>query len=110
MAQQDKIHEIDLLVPTLRYLDKSGGSLKTGDLTEKLTGLFQPSGINARLNANGLSAFSQIVRNIVSNRWSGRNMIHRGFATYDARRGVINITDAGRSLLTSIGFRTRSRL
>jgi hypothetical protein len=57
MAQQDKIHEIDLLVPALRYLDKAGGSLATAELMEKLTGLFQPSGINAKLNANNLSAF-----------------------------------------------------
>lgn len=102
MASQPKIHEVDIVVPALRYLSRNPDGLTSRELKERLVALFQPSGINARLNANGDSAFMQIVGNIVSNRFIGNNMINRGFAKYNGRR--ILITEDGRALLRDIGY------
>lgn len=105
MPKQSKILEIDILVPTLRHLAESAkGCLSTAELTAMLEALFQPTDVNAVLNANGLSAFSQIVRNTVSNRHVGKNLINRGFATYNENSRQICITQRGRELLAEIGY------
>lgn len=102
MLEQPKIHEVDIIVPTLRYLRRKPEGMTSRELKDKLESLFRPTGVNARMNANGDSAFMQIVGNIVSNRHVGKNLINRGFATYNGRR--IQITPEGRSLLTKIGY------
>lgn len=105
MPEQQKILEIDLMVPALRFLAESPeGTLTTTQLRERLSALFQPTGVNAeRLWSRWDTHFDQTVRNIVSNRRKGdHNMIKRGFATYNG--GRISITERGRELLRQIGF------
>lgn len=112
MNEQDKIREIDLVVPALRYLyEAPNQTLSTTQLRERLTALFRPSGQNLIPNVRGdAAAFDQIVRNIVSNRNVGNNMINRDFATYDEVTGTISISQKGKDILEEIGYRSREHL
>jgi hypothetical protein len=105
-VDQDKIREIDLVVPALRYLAKAHSGLDITELKARLIALFRPNGINMMPIESDVPPFEQIVRNIVSNRRHGKNMIHQGFASYDEDSHVISITAKGLTLLNDIGYRT----
>lgn len=92
---QPKIREADLLMPTLRYLNQYG-PLGSRDLIDRLTELFRPTDDNMRIVGNGEPAFNQIVRNMISNRFTGNNIINQGYAAYDEAAQVMSITEEGR--------------
>lgn len=99
-----RLHEADLYVPTLRYLDSApGGFAQTSDLIEHLETIFNISGEDAEiLDGRSDTKFSQIVRNMISHRTSSTNFIKKGYAEYDSDRKGLQITVTGRSLLKQI--------
>lgn len=99
-----RIFESDIKVPTLRYLEKQpSGFATTSDLISHLSGEFQPSGEDAEiLNGRSDSRFSQIVRNMVSNRSRAGNIVNDGYAKYVKKRRGLLITESGKSLLFTL--------
>lgn len=113
----DRIHEIDIAVPALRMLAaQPKGALRTSELRGLLEGLFQIKGGDAKpIEGSDAPLFSQIARNIVSNRRGGSNIVFRGFAKFFPNEksgldGDIEITGAGLDLLETIGFKVRPAL
>jgi hypothetical protein len=113
--QPNRIHEIDIAVPALRLLAaQPNGTLRTSELRRLLENLFQIKGADAQpiAGSGGAPLFSQIARNIVSNRRGGSNIVFRHFANFfpnvkSGSDGEIEITGAGLDLLQTIGFKVR---
>ena len=104
-GSQPRIREIDLLVPSLYFLAQHRDGVDTESRREYLENLFQPEGVNLEsVGRPGLTRFSQIVRNAVSNQGHGRNLIAQGYAAYDAMARLTMITEKGLELLGQIGY------
>lgn len=99
-----RVHEADLYIPTLRYLDSApGGFATTSEIIEHLEGIFNISGGDAEiLEGRNDTKFSQIVRNMISHRDSDTNFVKKGYVKYDADRNGLQITVTGRKLLQTI--------
>lgn len=105
MSVDQRIHEKDLYIPTLRIANsKAGGFITTSDLIGELEAVFNISGEDAEiLDGRSDTKFSQIVRNMISHKKSESNFIAQGFAEHDVEKHGIQITVAGRKLLESLG-------
>ena len=108
-AQEDavrtsRIYESDIKIPTLRYLKKQqSGFATTSGLISHLAGEFKPTGKDAEtLNSRSDSKFSQIVRNMVSNRNHRGNVVNDGYAKYVRQRRGLLITESGRRLIFTL--------
>lgn len=99
------IAESDLVMPSLRLASsRPGGEIKTSDLIKELTDLFNPSDKDAEIiPGRNDTYFSQKVRNLISHRDQETSFISNGYAEYTG--DGIRITDAGRTLLRSLGGR-----
>lgn len=113
----NRIHEIDIAVPALRMLAaQPKGALRTSQLRSLLEGLFQIKGGDAKpIEGSDAPLFSQIARNIVSNRRGGSNIVFRRLANFfpnvqSGTDGDIEITGAGLDLLETIGFKVKPAL
>lgn len=110
-----RIYEIDLMIPTLRLLAQAPNfQMKTGDLRRELELIFNPQGADAVV-VNGQTRFSQIARNMVSNRHRGRNVVNRKYADYvpnpaKANDGALALRESGLDLLEAIGYRVTGKL
>jgi hypothetical protein len=104
------VSELDLVIPALRLaVQQTGGKITTSDLIKELTLIFKPTGKDAQKCKNRSDTyFSQKVRNLVSHKKGGTNLIANGYADHfkmpGTRRGGIIITAAGRTLLKSLGY------
>jgi hypothetical protein len=105
------VSEVDLVVPTLRLAAKKpGGKIKTSDLIQELTGLFNPTGKDAQIAKNRSDTyFSQKVRNLVSHKQGPSNVIGMGYADHftvpgNRRGGGIILTEEGRRFLKKLGY------
>ncbi len=94
-SNQPRVSERELVLPTLRLLETSKGKwVSTADLISRLTGLFGPSGQDAKILGNRNDTyFSQKVRNMISHRDQPSSFIYQGLATY-IRRGL-QLTEKG---------------
>lgn len=104
---QPRVHEIDLLVPSLYFLSQHREGADTTTRREYLENLFQPSDVNAEpVGGPGsrMTRFSQIARNAVSNQAHGKNIIAQGYATYADTTRLTTITERGLELLRQIGY------
>ena len=99
-----RITESELTVPTLRILaNEDGRWVKTSNLIQRLTRLFEPSGTDAEiLRDRSDTYFSQKVRNIVSHKESPSSFISRGLAEYDKEERGLRVTDFGRKLVEAL--------
>lgn len=104
-SKKDRIAEADLLIPTLRILDRQPkGTLTTSELISALEDEFQPHGEDAEiLEGRQDTRFSQIVRNMVSHKGATGNIIAEGFVEHLGARKGVKITDAGRAHLNHNG-------
>ena len=102
---EERIHEPDLVSPTLRLLaEQPDGFLTTTDLIHALEIVFNPTGRDAEIIPDRADTyFSQKVRNLVSHREQPNSPIANGFIEYDADNSGLRITDAGRELYNSLG-------
>lgn len=99
----ERIRERDLVIPALRAVADAGGEITTTLLIEVLTHEFEPSGTDAEiLDGRHDTYFSQKVRNLISHRDVSTSMFTKGYATYDAGRESIRITDAGLAFLDQV--------
>ena len=101
----DRVHEDELVVPTLEYLAKQPeGFAVTSDIISHLESIFQPSGEDAEIiEGRSDTKFSQKVRNLISHRNSPNSFVSNGYAEYDTIRHGLIITDAGRTHLQNLG-------
>ena len=101
-SEKPRISERELVLPTLRLLDRSNrGWIATSDLISQLTALFSPSGQDAEiLGGRSDTYFSQKVRNMISHRDQSSSFISRGLAQYE-QHGLA-ITDLGRSTVSAL--------
>lgn len=101
-AEEPRISERELILPTLRLLDQNErGWTATRDLISQLTELFSPSGQDAVvLERRSDTYFSQKVRNMISHRHQPSSFINRGLALYE-QHGLW-ITDKGRSAVRAL--------
>ena len=99
------VHESDLVLPTVRLLAaQPDGFMTTSDLIAELEDIFNPSGHDAQIATNRSDTyFTQKVRNMISHRSGPSSFIANGYAEYVSRRRGLQITDAGRLLLKSLG-------
>lgn len=101
-----RIHESDLIVPTLRSLAAvKGGWLSTTDIKVALEDHFNPRGRDAKvINNRRDSFFSQKVRNMICHRHTKGSFISQGYANYvhDGVHGGLRITQKGRAHLRKI--------
>lgn len=99
-----RIHEPDLVVPTLQFLaERPDGFATTTQIIKHLEERFDPDGEDAEtLDGRSDSRFSQIVRNMVSHRTSGNSFIRNGYADYSKERHGLQITEKGRHLVAEI--------
>jgi hypothetical protein len=95
-TEKPRISERELVLPTLRLLDRSNrGWMTTSDLISHLTRLFAPSGQEAEiLEGRHDTHFSQKVRNMISHRTQRSSFIHRGLANHKGHG--LEITELGR--------------
>ena len=100
----ERIKEIDLVVPSLRLAETNGGFIATANLIIELEGIFQPSGQDSEIiHGRSDTYFSQKVRNLISHRHGENSFIHNGYADYDEEQHGIRITDSGVKLLRKLG-------
>ena len=104
MSVDQRIHEKDLYIPTLRIANsKAGGFITTSDLIGELEAVFNISGEDAEiLDGRSDTKFSQIVRNMISHKNSESNFIAQGLAEHDEDKRGIRITSAGKEFLESL--------
>lgn len=102
--KQQRITESELTVPTLRILNQNNGRwVKTSELQECLTKLFEPSGIDAEiLSGRSDTYFSQKVRNIVSHKTQNSSFIKKGLADYSLEQHGLRITERGHDLIEAL--------
>lgn len=105
MASFDRIHEPDLVIPTLQFLaSRPDGFATTTEIIKHLEDKFDPEGEDAEiLEGRGDTRFSQIVRNMVSHRNAEGSFIRNGFAEYVKSKHGLQITDQGRELVAKVG-------
>ena len=99
-----RTYESDIKLPTLRYLAKQpSGFATTSDLISHLEEEFRPSGADAEvLNGRSDTRFSQIVRNMISNRNRGMDIAHVGYVRYIKPMRGLSITEPGRQFLSAL--------
>ena len=104
MPSFDRIHEPDLVVPTLQFLAGCpNGFASTSDIIKHLEDKFDPQGEDAEiLDDRADTRFSQVVRNMISHRNSQSSFIHNRFADYFPDQHGLRITDKGRDLISEI--------
>ncbi len=104
MSVDERIHEKELYIQTLRIANsKAGGFITTSDLIGELEVLFKISGEDAEiLDGRSDTKFSQIVRNMISHKNSESNFIAQGLAEHDEDKRGIRITSAGKEFLESL--------
>jgi len=102
MTNSKRICEADLIVPALQLLNTApGGFLTTTELILELEHIFEPDGDDAAiLSGRQDTRFSQIVRNMISHRNDPGNIVESGYTIYDGKRKGLQITDAGRALVS----------
>lgn len=100
----ERISESELVVPTLRLLEAGNADwLTTADLIKKLSGLFAPTGTDAKiLDGRSDTYFSQKVRNIISHRNQESSFISKGMAEYNPSIRSLRISEEGRRLIRSL--------
>ncbi len=103
--KKERIKEKDLVLPALRFLNNCPfGFAKTKERIDHSEFIFNPAGKDAMKNPNRNDIyFSQKVRNLVSHRKSSNNLIANDHAKYDSEKHGLWITDAGRTLLKTLG-------
>lgn len=117
MAENERrIFEFSIRVPTLQLLAQSPNfELKTSDLRCALEAVFNPSGVDAEMIHGNQTRFSQIVRNMVSNRYRGHNIVNLGFVAYvpdriKERDGSLVLLLSGLDVLASLGYPVNEKL
>ncbi len=109
-----RIPEQALIVPALMLLVNAPGfQMRTTEIRERLERMFKVTGKDAEV-VDGQTRFSQKVRNLVSNRTKGNNIVHLGFADYvphphKQNQGSLVLNAAGLSLLGNVGFKVTDR-
>lgn len=105
MVSFDRIHEPDLVVPTLQFLaSRPDGFATTSEIIKHLEEKFDPEGEDAEiLEGRGDTRFSQIVRNMISHREGGSSFIRNSYAEYFKDKRGLQITDKGVEFLKEIG-------
>ena len=111
-----RIFEFSIRVPTLQLLAQAPNfELKTSELRLALEVIFNPTGEDAEAVHGNQSRFSQIVRNMVSNRHRGHNIVNLGFVAYipnlvKDRDGSLVLLMKGLDALKAIGYPANEKL
>lgn len=114
--KKQRIFEFSIRVPTLQLLAQSPNfELKTSDLRHALEAIFNPSGEDAEMTHGNQTRFSQIVRNMISNRYRGNNIVNLGFVAYvpnaaKDRDGALVLLVKGLDALKAIGYPVNENL
>lgn len=109
-----RIPEQALIVPALMMLVSAPAfQMRTTEIRERLERMFAVTGKDAEV-VDGQTRFSQKVRNLVSNRTKGNNIVHLGFADYvphphKQNQGSLALNAAGLVLLGNVGFKVTDR-
>ncbi|NOG71324.1 hypothetical protein [Roseicella sp. DB1501] len=112
--EEGRVPEQALIVPALMLLVAAPNfQMRTAEIRERLERMFNVTGKDAEV-VDGQTRFSQKVRNLVSNRTKGNNIVHLGLADYiphpeKQNQGSLAMNVAGLSLLENIGFKVTDR-
>ena len=97
-----RIGELDMTIPALIIMNENSNGITTTNLIAELRSRLRPSGEDLDIldNRND-DKFSQKVRNMVSHKEGGNNIISKGLAEYipGEPSGMLKITTAGKELL-----------